>query len=679
MSAEPESVQQARQQVNRLVEEIARLTESSLGPQEYFAEFLSRALTAIAAPAGAIWIRTAQGNLQLQYQINFREIGLDQNEGAQESHHELLRQAIAQGRALTVPPHSGPGTLEGKPAPANMTRLYVLLIPIVIEKQVAGLIEVWQEPDRGAAAMEGFKRFLADLSSFVSAYLRNTQLRQMLGQQQVWLQLEAYTRSIHSSLNPREVGYAIVNEARRLLSCDRVSIAIRLGSATRVEAISGADVIEKRSALVQTMKALFDSVLVWGEKLVFAGTKDDSLPPRVLAALDAYLAESNSKLLILLPLKDDREKDSKRPCRTALLVECFEPNVTADQLNARLDILSKHAAPAMYNAVELRRLPFRWLLQPLANIKDSLRGNRGAIAAAIAGGIAFLILVLIAVPYPLRMEAKGKLMPKERQTVYPLVTGKVTNVFVKSGDRVTKGEDLLSLHDVEKEQELQALASTISQAEAVCQLLTEQLSKSKSESEQQDLQMNLIKKRTEKEAAQGKYNILLRMVRTPEEAKISAPINGNVVTFDVHDRLQGNLVNPKDPLMQIAQFEGPWEVELRIPEGHVGHIREALARADGAPLAVDLLVTSYHDHTKTFRGWLTREGLCGKVEMENNEPVLNARVQIDQELHDVLHHWEGGNVPVGAEVRAKVRCGNRSVGYVWFYELWEFVFERVLF
>src|SRR5262249_10365034 len=149
---------------------------------------------------------------------------------------------------------------------------------------------------------------------------------------------------------------------------------------------------------------------------------------------------------------------------TALLVECFEPNVTPDQLNARLDIISKHAAPAMYNAVEMRRLPFRWLLQPLASIKDGLRGKRGAIAAAIVGGLTFLILMLIFVPYPLRMEAKGKAMPKDRQTVFSLVNGRITALHTFSGKDVAKDEPLLTINDFEKEQRLSALKSKIVQA-----------------------------------------------------------------------------------------------------------------------------------------------------------------------------------------------------------------------
>ena len=114
-------------------------------------------------------------------------------------------------------------------------------------------------------------------------------------------------------------------ESRRLIECDRISVALRTSGKTRVEAISGADVVERRSNLVQLMRKLFDAVLKWGEKLIYNGTKDDTLPPAVLRALDNYLGESASKFLVIQPLRDDRETNTKRPARSAVMMESFDP------------------------------------------------------------------------------------------------------------------------------------------------------------------------------------------------------------------------------------------------------------------------------------------------------------------------------------------------------------------
>ncbi len=55
--------------------------------------------------------------------------------------------------------------------------------------------------------------------------------------------------------------------------------------------------------------------------------------------------------------------------------------------------------------------------------------------------------------------------------------------------------------------------------------------------------------------------------------------------------------------------------------------------------------------------------------------MLPVRVEItDRELIDQL-----GALPVGLEVRAKINCGPRAVGTVWFGDLLEFVYERLLF
>jgi hypothetical protein len=105
-------LEQERRRIALRLEEIAKLSESNVAPGAFYAEMLKRLLESLAAPAGAVWGRTAQGHLQLQYQINLKEIGLDQNEEARVSHEELLRQAVMQPRPFHVPPRSGVGVRE---------------------------------------------------------------------------------------------------------------------------------------------------------------------------------------------------------------------------------------------------------------------------------------------------------------------------------------------------------------------------------------------------------------------------------------------------------------------------------------------------------------------------------------------------------------------------------------
>src|SRR5262249_23967329 len=180
-----------------------------------------------------------------------------------------------------------------------------------------------------ANAVPGFLQYMTLMANLAGRFQRNQLVGQLVGQQQLWTSLEAFSRSIHGSLNTLEVAFLIANEGRRLIECDRVSVAVpRNAQKTEIEAVSGADVVEKRSSQVRLMRKLADEVLTWGEKLTFSGTRDDALPPGVLSSLDAYLQESPSKLLVVLPLSDDREGDGKDkpklPPRSAIVMECFE-------------------------------------------------------------------------------------------------------------------------------------------------------------------------------------------------------------------------------------------------------------------------------------------------------------------------------------------------------------------
>jgi multidrug resistance efflux pump len=661
-SVEEQALEQTRQRIQRFLQELSQLAESALSPLEFFAEFLQRIVSSLNAVGAAFWTKTPQGNLQLQYHINFPSLQLESGDQVRAAHDELMRQVATTARPRLLPPMSGAA------GPANLTGYTLLLLPVLVEKQLAAILEVWIDPNRPPSVQRGMMQLLSACAELVGRYLHHQQLRQVLGQQQVWSQLEAFSRQVHASLNPREIAYVVANEGRRIMECDRVSVATRLGQSTRIEAVSGVDVVEKRSVLVRAMRELCHHVLDWGETLTYTGKKDESLPPQVLKALDAYLAESPSKLLVLLPLRDEREKERKdRPARSALLVECFEPAISAETLLARAEVVGRHAAPALYNALEYRRLPLRWLLVPLANVKDALRGRRLAIVGAVVGAVLALILALIFVPYPLRLDARGQLMPKDRQTVYAQVTGRIIKVERQNGDFVRAGDPLLFIEDRELLRRINELETQMELARGRIPELKQALHRATGQ-ERQSLLQELWRQEFSYWSAKAQLQLLLQLTGG---GKVVAPKSGEVVTPET-EQLLGKVVKPGDQLLQIARRDGEWHIEMYIPERHVGHIREALVKNRGQPLEVDLLLAT--DPNRRYKGLLYLQGLGGMVTTHNNEPALFARV----ELVDITRQ-QLDRMPVGAEVRAKVRCGYRSVGYVWFYELWEFLYEHLIF
>jgi hypothetical protein len=698
---DPRTIEQTRQQINRLREEVARLSESDLTPANYYGEFLMRVLSALAAPAGAVWLRTPHGNLQLQYQIQMQQVGLDASEESRQSHDELLRQAVQQGRPVCLPPHSsGPKTDGPGPVAGNPTNYLLMLAPILMGNQVAGLVEVWQAPDRHPSAIQGFMQFLVHMAELASRFMRNRLLGEMTGQQQLWTQLETFSRQIHASLNPMEVAYLIANEGRRLIDCDRVSVGIRQGKRTRIEAISGADVVEKRSNLVQRMRSLVESVLVWGEKLVYAGSKDDSLPPDVLSALDGYLEESSSKLLVVLPLKDEREQDSKKPPRSALVMECFEPAESSEQMIARMEVVGRHAAPALYNAVEHRRIPFRFVWMPLAKIQEGLGGKARAIVAGIVAGLALLIGVLVLVPYPLKMDATGQFLPVTRRWVYSPVPGRVDHFEVKPGFSVPEDDNLIVMDDFNLHMKLIQLEEDINKAQGQLAELDREYTDARAADRPRIDQERATQKAT-RYAKEQERDALIRRTNAdrshpgrfwlkspffPEEEKSSAeqPLRWTVLNADFQETLTNREVKPSDPLLRLGYKEGKWEIELKIPQKHIGQVLQAFDSEHKEELEVDLLLKS--QPTKVYRGFLARDKIAGeanpnKDDQNEAEPVVLAWVRIDGP-----GIAKGDQIPLdpkqrvtGTEVHAKIRCGNHAMGYSLFYGVWEFFYEKVVF
>src|SRR5438552_720689 len=104
-AAEAQQLEQARRQVNQLTEEIAQLAETDLQPPMFYSEFLQRVYFAMQGVAAAVWVKTPQGNLQLQCQINLREVGMDSTPDSKPMHDELLRQAALQAKGGIVRPH----------------------------------------------------------------------------------------------------------------------------------------------------------------------------------------------------------------------------------------------------------------------------------------------------------------------------------------------------------------------------------------------------------------------------------------------------------------------------------------------------------------------------------------------------------------------------------------------
>lgn len=710
----PDSQERARfsQQLDSAFEDASRLAGSSLAPADFYEKFLNRALGAINAPAGAVWLRTPQGFLQVAAQQNLEKVGLDEKRGGRQCHNEVLRQVFQASppRPVLVEPQgrlgNGPVEPGGVPA-ANLTDFYALFAPIVgPEKQSLGLLEVFQESSHDPRMYQTFLQYTLQMAGYASQYHSFSGSRQSAGTEKAFTQVEAFARLIHTTLNPTECAYHVANEGRKLIEADRVCVGVRHGSKAVVEAVSGADVVEKASTHVRRLRALFDAILKFNDKLVFQGTRDEALPPSVLKALDDYLAESQPKLLVVSPIRDEREKDSEKPARSALLVEVFNPPEQTDALLQRVDVVGKHAASALYNAAEMKRIPFKALWWPVVKLQDGLGGKAKFYTLLTVLGIIALVAVMALVPAPLKMDAKGQFLPEGMVHVYaPYPKATVEEVMVLPGQTdIQPGDPVVKLFDKGLDKQLGDLDREIYAAQREQELQRANLKNLPPETPSVvDLNVRLaIAEAREKQSKQLKDQLIQRhnlianepgyflAVAPPFPSNAGGKRWANISGSDIRERLRSE-VSASQPLMRLGAIDGAWRVETKIPQRAIGHVNRAFATEGDHKVALDPKgsgkMVKYLDVTVLFGGFETEpfpgklfenevsiEAVPNKDDHNETEPVTQGyvRVEIPEDRLDLFKK-------AGAEVRVKIHCGSRPLGYSLFHGVWEWFYEKVIF
>ena len=695
--------------IDEAFDEASKLAGSNLAPTEFYEQFLNRTLKAIDAPAGVVWLRTPQGFLQIACQVNLDKVGLDDKRGGRQCHNEILRQVFQSQppRPLTVEPQqrlAGVSTEPGAVPAANLTDFYALFAPIIqADKTPMGLLEVFQEPNLDARLYPTFLQYTVQMAGYASQYHAFSGSRQSSGLEKLFTQIESFSKQVHGSLNPTEVAYHVANEGRRIVECDRLCVGVRHGKGVTVEAVSGADVVEKASTHVRRMKELFDAVVTFGDKLVYRGTKDDGLPPALSEALDHYLAESQPKLLVVMPIRDDREKDSLKPARSVVLMESFNPPEVVEPLIARLEAVGKHAAPALYNAAELKRIPFRLVWSPISKLQEALGGKARFYTALVVAGVVALGAAMTVVPYQLKMPAKGELLPKATVYVFPPAEGIVTDLVVRPGDRVKPRATLTLLTSDKLAQQVSKLDSEATaadqqvagfeeslaqpgvSADAAIQYRREQAKARATAKQSRALLGDLIKLyNLRPSAGVGGFAVLAPVPDT------GIPGDWQVLSDDKRAELLRRTVKQNEPLMRLGAVDGPWRVELKIPQRNIGHIARAFATAgmhaaDGAGkkyLPVDVLLGNQTDQSfpgKLYEEDMAKEAVPNRDDHNEQEPIMVAYVRVNGD-----DAGPGGTIPAelrvaGVEARVRIKCGSHALGYSLFHGVWEWFYEKVVF
>lgn len=484
--------------------------------------------------------------------------------------------------------------------------------------------------------------------------------------------------TFHHSLDPSETSYRIVNESRRMFGCDRVTVLVPKGSRFRVASVSGVSVIDRRSNTIRYLEQFVNTAAVLDRRLEIP--EGEMLPPQVQEAFDRYQDESAVASAIVIPIHCPNTKESEedqpasRRSRQVkpvgmLVLESFsgEPLVAPENV---VRLVAEEAGIALRNSLEHRAVFGLRFWKALGKVIQLVRHpilmlGIVCVAAILATGLA--------TPIEHHVIATGSVEPATKRDLFAAVDGTVLQILVADGQQVKQGDVLIQLENTELENQAESLAGQIATTagrlasiQAVRLSGSEQgVQESRLVLEERQLQSELANLRSQQEV------VKLQLA----DLTINSPLDGTVVAWQIERRLQGRPVNRGNLLCSVADSTGPWKLRLTVPEKDAGAMIEAAKQSPS--LDVRFAVATLPE--KSFRASLDQYSYAARMNEAGIRVIdLVATVQ-DDPSGETAETLRQASLRVGADVTAKIACGERSAIRSWFSDVFDFVNRQLVF
>jgi multidrug efflux pump subunit AcrA (membrane-fusion protein) len=653
-------------EIETLVDSISARAAAEISPQVFYADLLERTAQALAATSGCVWTGDARGNWQLTCRTGLDPGGILQDALSGPLHEQLLCDVARRRQSKSVRP--GSRVLDADQG-GNPTEYQLLLSPIVDDGDVVAIVELLQRPGTSPASQEGYLKLLTAVCDIAAEFHRNRQLADLRRRQAATAEVDRFAVAVHTSLELDATAYTIANDGRRLIGCDRLSVLTVAGRRCQTQAISGVDLVDRRANAVRHLERLAETVLATGEPFWSLGSPQD-LPPLVETRLQQFLDESHARSLAVVPLQGpttDEPRQRHAPIG-AIVVEWFQARKDEALERQRVDAVVRHASGALRNARWQHHLPLRPLLRFLSGLRWLTRARQLPYTVLVSLLLLAILSALVFVPAEFRVEARGQVKPAIRRDVFAPDDGIVDQILVQHAQSVSAGKLLAQMRKPDLDFEFARLtgemATAAKQLESVqAQRLQSDRSRSKTGDDMQQLAAKeeelkkLLESLTEQQAI---------LVRQRQHLRINSPISGQVLTWRVTQRLEARPVRRGQALMTVVDPEGPWLLELLVPDHHIGYVLAAQEHTRAALGVTFVLAT---DPGTTYRGKIARVAMATAT---NEQLQSTVRVSVDIDARQIVQ------LRPNATAVARIECGRKPLGYVWLHDLIEVIRMRLM-
>ena len=557
-------------------------------------------------------------------------------------------------------------SFNGKVDGEENARLIRAIVPVRLDDRVPVVVEATRSlevrPALDGTQLGGLLEVIAELAAAVERRMSLADVGQRLS----WhAELEAFVLAIHGSLDPLTTAHEIANEGRRVIGCDRLSLLERRGRSYRVVAVSGQHEVHRRSNTVRALEKLVAATMTVQRQLSHPLNGRD-LPPQLDSAVDAYCDQSGATRIEITSLADS-SREMIQPTG-ALIAENFAGASDSDAMRERTGKVAEHATQAWLRAGEHRTV---FLLPLWAAIGKLWPRGTMALVGWLVAAVAMIgvTIALLTIQTDFEVVAEGTLEPAVRSHLFATSDGVIAELSAEQGMEVARGQTLVTIENPDLELRMEESAGELQTTSK--KLASVKIARLSEESSQQVDAARLNQLAAEEAELEVWLASLQRqrslLEQQHEQLTLTSPIDGTVITWNVEEQLEGRPVREGQRLMTIANLNGAWILELDLPAARAGHV--AMAAGDSEqPLPVSFVLAT--DPEQTYSGTLLRMSDTTDVN-DQAEPIVRMVIALDARAI--------GDRRPGAVATAKIDCGRRSLGDVWFRDLIEFVQRKILF
>lgn len=543
----------------------------------------------------------------------------------------LAEQKVARRNAI---PPEDPLARENEGYPVRS----VLALPLLEEEKPVGALVLVNKRGRHPEFTSDDEELLQDLARQAVRALRNARQYEAEKKVEELDALLTVSREITSTLDLGRVMGTIVNATSALIAYDRCAIAILEKGRLRLGAVSGLEQLDRKTPEHARLQALLDWVFLGGSDIEVRQEEDGSITadrPETQEKFKSYFSESGMRSFFGAILKDDEGKLG------ALSFESKEPLLFDEGTRDLLAILVNQATVAVRNAQLYQQVPLAGFFQPLLEKRRKLLDIPKHRRQAWGIGALLTLLVLVVVPWPLRVEGPVRVLPARRAAVTAGVDGIVKEVLRREGDQVRAGEVIATLKD-------ETYQAALAEVRAALQIAESEVA----QHTQQGNAAAMFEAQSRRDELKAKLAFEQEQL---SKTTLRSPIAGIVVTPHIEQRV-GQALSRGAELAVVADAENIM-AEVAVPEADAALVRAG----ERAALKMNPFPT------RVFRGEVLRVGAELRQEGEASFVIAEARVpNPDQSLR------------AGMLGRAKVSVGTRRLGvaifrrplrYVWL-KLW---------